>query len=244
MSSPVSDVNSHTHGCVHYRPCTYLSSAGPHMSPVQPDNQQCDYCSPPPAYETIDRLPPWNGENSQLNSIPTTPVWIQRRENNVPSTPDVSTIRPQYIAVAISPERSRRSTFSHQNPSRVASRTVDYKRWYRSYRPREFGIVLVVVSVVELSFGISLAVSYKNSNLKSLEYGVPFWVSVGHIFAGIMLIISWATTSICSLKYVLCISFLSSMATVIGLVFTSCDFNDLHCKSSQVSYCPNINIVT
>ncbi|XP_073537355.1 uncharacterized protein [Phyllobates terribilis] len=235
MSIPGDGANSCNYGCVHYRPSGYPISTGS----VQSANQRMDNYSPPPAYETIDRLPTWNQENFNLSPPQTTEIWIRRTENNVPSMSQELHIPPSFQqrssslfnTSSTSSEISVLSALSHRNSNTVEPQTIDFKQQFRSFRPRVLGIVLIILSILEISLGISVAVSLYNHDMKSLLFGTLFWVPGTQMFAGTMLIVSWANTSVCSVKCVLCISFLSFIASVIGLVFNSCDLNDMLCIS-------------
>ncbi|XP_077113671.1 uncharacterized protein LOC143768952 isoform X1 [Ranitomeya variabilis] len=235
MSIPGNGANRCNYGCVHYRPSGYPVSTGS----VQPADQQWDNFSPPPAYETIDRLPIWNEENLHLSTPRTTEIWIRRSETNVPSmsqelhTPSnfQQTSSLQFNTPSTFPELSGLYALSQPNSYTVEPQTIDFKQQFRRFRPRVLGIVLIILSILEISLGISLAVSLYKHDLKSLLFGTLFWVPGIQMFAGTMLIVSWAKTSICSVKCVLCISFLSFIASVIGLIFNSCDLNDMLCIS-------------
>ncbi|XP_073537357.1 uncharacterized protein [Phyllobates terribilis] len=176
MSIPGDGANSCNYGCVHYRPSGYPISTGS----VQSANQRMDNYSPPPAYETIDRLPTWNQENFNLSPPQTTEIWIRRTENNVPSMSQELHIPPSFQqrssslfnTSSTSSEISVLSALSHRNSNTVEPQTIDFKQQFRSFRPRVLGV-----------------------------------------------------------KCVLCISFLSFIASVIGLVFNSCDLNDMLCIS-------------
>ncbi|KAM4034977.1 uncharacterized protein ACNLHF_021684 isoform 2-T2 [Anomaloglossus baeobatrachus] len=202
MSIPANGVNSCNYGCVHYRPSGYPTAT----CSIEPANQQRDNYSPPPAYETIDRLATWNEENFLSNTPLTTEIWIRRTENNVPSRSHELHMAPSfqrassplYYSPPSSPGLSRTSAVSHQNSYTAEPQTADFKQRFRNFRPRVLGIALIFVSISELSLGTLVAMSLHNHDLKSLSFGTVFWVPGFQMFAGTMLILSWVKTSICS----------------------------------------------
>ncbi|KAM3912663.1 uncharacterized protein RB166_018144 isoform 2-T2 [Leptodactylus fuscus] len=225
-------------GLVHYEPPRYSIATGSQSSHVHSGHTlQWNNDSPPPSYDTIDRLPTWDEEQPYLYPSPTAQVWIQRTENNEPSTSQISNIPPSIQQApsppspsqSISPELSGLSSLSHQ--SAAGPQTTDLKQSYRRFRPTVLGIVLIIVFFLEISLGISMVPSSKNHNMNSLLYGTLFWVPWFHIVAGTMLIWSWASTSVSSVKCVLYFGMLSCIASVIGLVFNSYDLHHLHCVS-------------
>ncbi|XP_044130856.1 uncharacterized protein LOC122923994, partial [Bufo gargarizans] len=242
MSSPGNGVNLNNYGFVHYRPSGYPGSYS-----VQPTNQQQHNYSPPPAYDTIDRLPTWSEENSYLNTPQTTEIWIRRTENNLPSTSQESTMPPNVQQApcplcntpSISPELSETSALSHQNSTPVVSRTIDFKQVFRNFRPQFLGGVLIITSILQISLGILVTVSRFNHGMISLWYGTLFWVPAFHFFAGTMLILSWTNISTASVKCVLCISILSFIASGVGLALNISDLNDLRCFSSGFPFICN-----
>ncbi|XP_073414903.1 uncharacterized protein [Dendrobates tinctorius] len=228
MSIPGNGANRCNYGYVHYRPPGYPISTGS----VQPTNQQWDNCSPPPPYETIDRLPTWNEENIHLSTRRETEIWIRRTETNVPSMSQELNMPPSFQQTSsplsntpsTSLELSGLSALSHPNSYTVEPQTTDFKKKFRSFRPRVLGIVLISLSILECSLGISLAISLSNHGLKSLLFGTLYWVPGIQMSAGTMLIGSWASTSVCSEKefnIYCCLIALNILALLLSF-FASC----------------------
>lgn len=244
MSSPVNGVSSYDHGYVHYSPSGEPISTGSHMlydQSVQSNHRQWDNNSPPPSYDSLDRLPTGSEEISNFNTPPASHIGIKRTQKNFPSTSQVSNMPPSVqqaprlmcISPSTSPEPNGLSTLLHQVSYTAGPQTIDFKQRLRRFRPRILGIALLIVSMLEIILGISLALSIYNHEIKSLSYGSLFWVPGFNILAGGMWIVSWAKTSLCSVQWAVSISFLSLFASVVGITFNSCDLSELHDRSGS-----------
>ncbi|KAG8542753.1 hypothetical protein GDO81_026144 [Engystomops pustulosus] len=249
MSSSMNGDNSCDYGCVHYRPPGYPMSSTSQMSNIRsapPATQQWDNSSPPPAYDTIDRIPGWNEHNPYLYTSPTIEIWIPRTENNVFSTSQVSNVLPSAQQApdpqdntpntpSVSPDPSGLSTLSHQNTG--VPQNTDLKDTMRRFQQKILGILLIIVFIIEISLGISVESSPISSDVSPALFGIVYWVPAFHIVAGIALIVSWTRTSICSVQCALYMNVLSFLVSGIGLAFYVYNLNGLHCTFTQPTMC-------
>ncbi|XP_040176960.1 membrane-spanning 4-domains subfamily A member 4D-like isoform X1 [Rana temporaria] len=96
-------------------------------------------------------------------------------------------------------------------------------------KPYALGIVLIVTSILEIAFGISVCFLMTPPSLLS---GILFWGPIFYIIAGSLSISAYKKPSVCKIKGALSLNIITSIFSMITIVLNIIDFSVVKCDGN------------
>ncbi|XP_068114426.1 uncharacterized protein [Hyperolius riggenbachi] len=213
-----------------------------------PSNQQED--DPPPPYQILDDLPGY-----QLHFTPSIPHRPKPAESfnvfsNVPTWVDPPTERE--LCSNHNAEQRNTSQTAYANnvhsstPTRnpfVITNSEDHrqertpsilKQMYRKWRPRTFGISLMLITLVQFGMGIALIVNVPIDGSRTITSGITFWASLFHLFTGVWSFPAHSKPTYCKVKTAV---FLNAVSVIFSCVGVALNVLDVKQPCSLTSLC-------
>ncbi|XP_068114402.1 membrane-spanning 4-domains subfamily A member 8-like [Hyperolius riggenbachi] len=158
------------------------------------------------------------------NGYPGSPMWNVQPPASSIILPNggqwnIQPAPPAYVTTPIVP----------QNPQLAAAHQIFLKG-----KPYALGIVLIVMSILQIGFAIALSFLVYPS--VSFISGIYFWGPLFYIIAGSLSICGHKTPDICKIKGSLALNIISSICSMLGIILGIIDYSVIRCDE-YYQYC-------
>ncbi|XP_069837153.1 membrane-spanning 4-domains subfamily A member 4A-like [Dendropsophus ebraccatus] len=183
--------------------------------------------TPIPAYNVSTPIPAYNVSSP----IPAYNVSSPIPAYNVSSPIPAYNVSPSAQVLTV-PTAAPQWTVATAAAPNTASSSLFYQTFLKG-KPRDLGIVLIVSAILELAFGIALAIFFQSVTLLS---GIAFWGPVFYIIAGSLTIAAHSKHNLCLIKGSLSLNILSSIFSIIAVILNIIDVATVYCYYYTGSY--------
>ncbi|XP_072280098.1 membrane-spanning 4-domains subfamily A member 4A-like [Pyxicephalus adspersus] len=186
-----------------------------------------------PTYSVQSTIPPPGP--AQPNAIPITLQWNM---NPVSAEPNVYQGAPVWNVSSPPPQiilqnNNQQWTIQSSPPAYVLPPTTSQdaklaplQEMFLKGKPYALGIVLIITSILQIAFAISLPFFMSSVTFVS---GILFWGPLFYIIAGSLSISFVKSPSVCKVKGSLALNIISSISSILAVILCIVDYSIVHC---------------